>query len=250
MARRRKVHEEHENNERWLVSYADFITLLFAFFTVLYATSAADLKKQEEFQESIQKNFEGYTGWGASERMDEFTDSNANSLVKPPIDLFPPMGAGAQEVQQHVERKLDKELSESDKKDSLVGVKHDVVGVSIQLAANKLFNSGSAELSNESASALEQIGKLLKESNRRLIIEGHTDDMPIKSEKYPSNWELSAARATKIVRYLAARHKIPPGRMAAVAYADQKPMVPNTSEESRARNRRIEIKIVTGNAAL
>jgi chemotaxis protein MotB len=92
---------------------------------------------------------------------------------------------------------------------------------------------------------LDRLGELLKESNRRLIVEGHTDDEPMRSEKYPSNWELSAARATKIVRYLMARHKIPGDRLTAVAYADQKPVVPNDSPENRARNRRIEIMIAT-----
>jgi chemotaxis protein MotB len=254
--RKHKKHEEHENHERWLVSYADFITLLFAFFTVLYATSQADLKKQEEFEKSFKQQFAGMgvamgtgVGVGVEPQFAE-NDKAHNSLIKSNIESFPPPGSGQQEVQEHVERRLDRDLSEDDRTKTVTGVKHDAIGVEIQLAASKLFPSGSAELKSEAAVALDRIGQMLKESGRRVIIEGHTDDIPIKTAQYPSNWELSAARATKIVRYLAAKHKIPASNLVPVAYADQKPIVPNDSEANRARNRRIEIKIVTGSAAL
>ncbi len=253
MASKRRPHVEHENHDRWLVSYADFITLLFAFFTVLYATSQADLKKQEEFEQSFKKQFAGFVssgnGVGQGHEVDEFNPKNT-AFVKLPIERFPASGSGAREVEDHVERRLERDLPEAERKETVTGLQHDAVGVKIQLAANKLFPSGSAELKPESALALDRIGQLLKDANRKLIIEGHTDDLPIKNEKFPSNWELSAARATKIVRYLAARHKISPAQMVPVAYADQKPVVPNDSESNRARNRRIEIKIVTGSADL
>lgn len=235
---RRKRHEEHESHERWLVSYADFITLLFAFFTVLYATSQADVEKQEEFEKSIQQQFASIGIFGIGQGgQDGNLDQEVKSLMRPNGDVFPPMSASANEVQDHVERKLDKDARD--------GIKHDAVGVRIQVAASRLFPSGSAELKASSVSALDKIGALLKESNRQIIIEGHTDDEPIRTKLYPSNWELSAARATKIVRYLIARHDIPPSRLTAVAYADQKPVAPNTSETNRAKNRRIEVMIVT-----
>lgn len=249
MAKRQR-HEEHENHERWLVSYADFITLLFAFFVVLYATSQADVKKQEEFQESVKQSFAGGVfGFSMGGQYDEFNDPRNNSLVKPPFQTFPPAGSGTEEAQEYVESKLEKEIPKEERSQTVSGIKHDAVGVRIQLAANKLFPSGSAELKTDSLQALDKVAELLKESGRKLIVEGHTDDEPIRTEKYPSNWELSAARATKIVRYLIVRHKIPAARLAAVAYADQKPVVPNTSEENRARNRRIEVMIVMGNTA-
>lgn len=245
-ARRKRSHEEHENHERWLVSYADFITLLFAFFVVLYATSAADVEKQEEFEKSIQKSFAPMFGFMTGSQYDESVDPRNNSLIKPPFETFPPVGSGSREVQDYVERKLDKEMSEKDREATIGGVRHDALGVRIQMAANRLFSRGSAELTGESAAALAKIGKLLKESGRKIIIEGHTDNEPIQSERYPSNWELSASRATKIVRYLMERHKIPGARLTAVAYADQKPVSTNETEEGRGRNRRIEILIVTG----
>lgn len=260
VSRRKPKHEEHENHERWLVSYADFITLLFAFFTVLYATSQADLKKQEEFEKSFKQQITSFgvsvgLGNGSSQgpnqdnQFGEHEGSHKN-IIKPMVDTFPPAGAGAQEVQDHVARRIARDLSEDDRKSMISGLKHDAVGVEIVLAANKLFSIGSADIKPEAAVALDRLGQMLKESGRRVIIEGHTDDLPIKTEKYPSNWELSAARATKIVRYLSARHKIPASKLVPVAYADQKPLVPNDSETNRARNRRIEIKIVTGSSAL
>ncbi len=245
--RRRRAHPEHESHERWLVSYADFITLLFAFFTVLYATSQTDLKKQEEFEKSIKKQFTAVMSFGSGTAS---KDPTGKSLIPPAIDGFPPMTAGPQEVQDHVERALKDALQPKGGESAIVGLHHDTVGVSIQMAASHLFQTGSAELRPESAKALDQLGHLLKESGRRLIVEGHTDNQPIHTSEFPSNWELSAARATKIVRYLIARQKIAPELLVPVAYADQKPLVPNSTDENRARNRRIEIKIVTGNEAL
>jgi chemotaxis protein MotB len=94
-------------------------------------------------------------------------------------------------------------------------------------------------------SALDKIGRLVKASDRRLIIEGHTDNEPIHTARYPTNWELSASRATKIVRYLSQRQGVDESRLTAVAYADKKPVAPNDTDAHRARNRRIEILIVT-----
>lgn len=236
----KKRHEEHENHERWLVSYADFITLLFAFFTVMYATSQSDVEKQEEFEKSIKRQLigifgSGVQGGGSGSGTGDFQLSQPNLMA----DAFPGHGASRAEVQNYVERKLQGE-------NGVNGVNHDALGVRIQLAANKLFASGSAELLEGSLSALDEIGKLLKESRRKLIVEGHTDDHPIHTSRYPSNWELSAARATKVVRYLIARSGIPATKLTAVAYAEHKPVVANDSELHRAQNRRIEILIVTG----
>lgn len=250
MSSKRRHHEEHENHERWLVSYADFITLLFAFFVVLYATSQADLEKREEFQESIKHHLMGF-GMGVGQGVgqggvaaDGAGEGQMARLFNPlRTDVFPPRGAGPAEVRDYIERKLDQGMSENSG-ETIAEIRHETLGVRIQLAANKLFPSGSADLLASSAGALDALGQLLKESNRKLVIEGHTDSEPIRTELYPSNWELSAARATKVVRYLIARHQIPASRFTAIAYADQKPVAPNTTEENRARNRRIDILIV------
>src|SRR5215218_4680042 len=100
---RRKKQEEPVNHERWLVSYADFITLLFAFFVVLYATSQADVKKQEEFEESVRRSFASMTGVGAGAPFDELDQLKNNALIRAPIERFPPMGSASKEVQDYVE---------------------------------------------------------------------------------------------------------------------------------------------------
>ncbi len=243
---RRKRQEEHENHERWLVSYADFITLLFAFFTVLYATSQHDIKKQEEFEKSIRKYFSGN---GVGESPGDFnTESENKSLIDPPIKSFPPATAGPQEVQDYVQRVLKKSMDKNEYQDAIQEIHHDTIGARIQLAAATLFPSGSADLKLSSTAALDKIGQLLKDSNRRLIIEGHTDNEPVHTSKFPSNWELSAVRATKVLRYLASHDQIDPKKMTAVAYADQKPVAPNDTDANRAKNRRIEILIVSESA--
>ncbi len=240
---RRKKHEEHENHERWLVSYADFITLLFAFFTVLYATSQKDAAKEKEFEESIRQKFAGLMA------VVHMAGTNGGEAVKTSLaeiteslNNFPSKSAGPAEIQQYVERVLQKNVSQSDYQKSIEGIRHDSVGVHIQLAASVIFQTGSANLEEEGLATLEKVARLLKSSKRRLIVEGHTDDQTIQSTRFASNWELGAMRATKIVRYLISRG-VDPALLTAVTYADQKPLVENSSEENRAKNRRIEILI-------
>jgi chemotaxis protein MotB len=248
MGLRRKKHQEHENNERWLVSYADFITLLFAFFVVLYATSEADVRKQKELEQKLQQQFSGFFGSGQPEG-DFNTDSRATSLIQPPLPTFPPPGSGVQEVQDHVERKLKKEMSEEEYDDVVSAIRHDAYGVRIQLAASSIFPSGSSELRPESVLVLEKIGRLLRDSKRKVLIEGHTDNEPVRGTRYPSNWELSAERATKIARFLVSRLKVDPSRVIPIAYSSNKPVSTNDTPEGRAKNRRIEILIINEDEA-
>jgi chemotaxis protein MotB len=262
---RKQKHEEHESHERWLVSYADFITLLFAFFTVLYATSQQDTVKEKEFEKSIRQSFAalglgGGFGAGAGASASPGLgagDADSGGLPRANLsrdaaieapEAFPGRRASPAEVQDYVERRAHQDLSDEEYKKAIGEIRHDALGVRIQLASSALFPAGSADLRPEALGALEKIGALLKASNRRLIVEGHTDDEPIHTARFPTNWELSAGRATKIVRYLSQRHGVDERRLAAVAYADKKPVGPNDSEANRARNRRIEILIVTGDA--
>lgn len=237
---RRHHHEEHENHERWLVSYADFITLLFAFFTVLYATAQKDVKKEKDFETSVRKSFNAPSGGGMPGDM-----PNPGGLLVPTLDDFPPSSAGINEVSEYVQRKLEKDMGEEEFKATVQAVRHDTIGVRIQLAASAIFPSGSATLRNEALAPLDRIAEMLKKTKKKVIVEGHTDNESIHTEIFPSNWELSAARATKIVRYFLQRHRIEARRLTAVAYADQRPLAPNSSEENRTKNRRIEILIVT-----
>ncbi len=248
MGAKRRKHEDHENHERWLVSYADFITLLFAFFAVLYATSQQDIKKEQEFEQSVRKQFSGFFGSGSPDG-DFNTENSSNNLIQPPLPTFPPPGSGTQEVQQHVQRKLGKEMSEEEYADVVEAIRPDAYGVRIQLDSAALFTSASADLKEQSVNALEKIASLLKDSNRKIVIEGHTDNEPIHTSRYPSNWELSAARATKIARFVIQRLGVNPKNVVPVAYGSNKPLVPNTTPVNRAKNRRIEIMILNTDEA-
>jgi chemotaxis protein MotB len=244
MGAKRKKHEEHESHERWLVSYADFITLLFAFFVVMYATSTNNEEKQKRFQESVRQNLklgQGGTGDGASA-----PKSAAEALVpelRQPVEGFPKQG-GPEEVEDYVARKLNKSLSKGEQ-ESVTKIHHDLIGARISLAASTFFPMGSSKLKLSSLKTLDKVASILKQTDRKVIIEGHTDDIPVAGGKYDSNWELASLRATSVVRYLIKFHDLDPARLAAISYADQRPLVPNDSDVNRSKNRRIEILIVT-----
>jgi chemotaxis protein MotB len=244
MGLHRKKHEEHENHERWLVSYADFITLLFAFFVVMYATSTNNEEKQKKFEESIKMNLNLSQGGGSSSQ--NGGQMSAETLVpelRQPVEGFPRHG-GPEEVQDYVGRKLNKSLG-GDEKESITKVHHDLVGARIALAASSFFPTGSPKLKRSSLKTLDKVADILKQTDRKVIIEGHTDDTPVSGGEFDSNWELASLRATSVVRYLVKYHNIDPKRLAAISYADQRPLVPNDSEANRAKNRRIEVLIVT-----
>jgi len=236
---RKRQHEEPENHERWLVSYADFITLLFAFFVVLYATSSQNEEKEKKFEDSVRASFKMIGGLG--DKMNNSGGSTGN--VFEPEDLLQRKGVGNEELEDAIDKMLAKNLSAAEKKDSINGVKHDNGGVRIILSANSLFPTGSAKLRLPALKSLDRIAGILKLSNRNFVIEGHTDDQPVGGN-YDSNWELASMRATSVLRYLVKVHKLDPQKLSAASYADQRPLAPNTSEENRSKNRRIEILLL------
>ncbi|MGZ3742439.1 MAG: OmpA family protein [Pseudobdellovibrionaceae bacterium] len=244
----RKRHEEPENHERWLVSYADFITLLFAFFVVMYATSTNNLDKQKEFENAVRVNLK----LGAGEKSASAVP-DANQIISEYIqskdggsaESFPRKGSPA-EAADYAIRYLSKQMDAATQKELGLEVHHDAVGVRVSLAASSVFPDGEFKMKRSSLKVLDQIGELLRQTDKKILIEGHTDDQPISSEGIASNWELASLRATSVVRYLIKAQGLNPKRMAAISYADQKPLVPNDTPENRAKNRRIEILIVTG----
>jgi chemotaxis protein MotB len=246
----KRRHEEHENHERWLVSYADFITLLFAFFVVMYATSNSDLEKQKQFEDSVKSELKltvvniGSGARGGQGHADAAAlDQVLNELVNP-VDNFPRRGSPA-EVQDFVERQLKRQMSQEEMDQAGIQVRRDALGARVTLNAASFFPSGDARLKKSSLTALSKVANVLATTERRIIIEGHTDDRPIEDGTFPSNWELASLRATSVVRYLAKYHNIKESRLAAMSYADQRPLVANNNEENRARNRRVEILITS-----
>jgi chemotaxis protein MotB len=243
----RRLEEEAENNDRWMVSYADFITLLFALFTVLYATSQQDSDKEKQFEKSIRKYFQQSPSAGAMINVGTGKDdASVETPLANPLSTQQEKQTARSEVEKEVDNAIKKELSEDERKNLVGSVRHEAVGVRISLASSAIFPSGSNKIRPEAMKGLDKLGALIKKLNRRVIIEGHTDDQPVQNENYPSNWELASMRATKMVRYLIQRHQIDPQQLVAISYADQKPVAPNDSEENRAKNRRIEVLIVSG----
>lgn len=236
--------EEAENHERWLVSYADFITLLFAFFTVLYATSQADNEKQAKFEKSFKQAFGMQTGNGDGVLSRPFPYAqNEGSVVESPIKVFNDRFASKSEVRDAIWQIVNDSLTEQQIKDAGLNITDDTEGVRIALNSNKLFVPGAAKIQPESLKSLDVVSEILKKTGKKLSVEGHTDNLNIESNVFPSNWELAAARSATIVRYFIKRHKIEPTLLSAVSYADQRPLASNKTEEGRSKNRRIEILI-------
>lgn len=243
--RNQNKHEESEHLDRWLVSYADFITLLFAFFVVMYATSNNNVEKQKEFEKSVRVNLRlvgngGGDGNGA-DRGEFGGENSAETII--PLEGFPSRG-GPREVYDYFERFVDKKL-DKEEREKIQEMRHDAVGVRIALASSQLFNEGGTKIKVSSLQSLDKIAELVRDTNKRIIIEGHTDNTPVNTKaSYESNWELASLRATSVVRYLIRYHQVDPKKIAAISYGDARPLYPNDTEEGRKKNRRIEIYLV------
>ncbi|MES3036645.1 MAG: flagellar motor protein MotB [Bdellovibrionota bacterium] len=275
--RKRRRHEEQENHDRWLVSYADFITLLFAFFVVMYATSTKNEDKEKKFEESVKASLKiAIVGMGAGQAqpagnsvLEKWVPELARGKNEEEDETFPEKGSPA-EIADYIKRQLNKKAPAEKLDKDLGPLRSDSQGVRVTLAAASFFPSGSYKLKRSSLETLNQLGDLIRKTNRKIIIEGHTDNTPLgknagsgqaafadsntdevigpeslNTVPVSSNWELASLRATSVVRYLIQMHGIDPKRLSAVAYADQRPVAPNATVEGRAKNRRIEILIVS-----
>lgn len=248
MSKRKK--QEHENHERWLVSYADFITLLFAVFAVLYATSQSDNEKKAQFEQSFKKAMGMYQSTeapGGGGILNDAFPSHVKdgSPIENPIRIFNDPKASRRELKDALWQLIFSKMSEEQIKESGLDIRDDSDGVRVSLKAAHLFPAGSAKILPEALKKLDAVGDILRLADRRLIVEGYTDDEAVRSDIYPSNWELAGARASVIARYLIKVHKVPADLISVASYADQKPLVRNDSAENRAKNRRVEILIST-----
>lgn len=230
---RRQSHHENEGSERWLISYADFITLLFAFFVVLYATSRGDAEKQKKFEESINKYLSkmGSTS-GAGDRAQGVVMREAS----PEEEL-----RESRALEERMMRYIEEKLSSEERKKLVQSITFEKRGVRLNLSAEAIFDSGKANLRPEILKSLDKLGLFIKKESGDIVIEGHTDNAPIESDIYPSNWELASHRATTVVRYFIKRFRIDPRRLSAVSFGEQRPWVKNQSPEEMSKNRRIEI---------
>ncbi len=247
---RKKPPEEHENLERWLVSYADFITLLFAFFVVMYAISSINEGKYRVLSDSLVQAFQEKQ---TSDKLIYMGERNPEILTGTgkPIGKSVPQRRSedpSPQVQQETEdmkriaRNVQTAMS-SMVAEGKVKVTRSPRGIMVEINASTLFPSGDATLQPNSAQALAAVAEVLSQIDNPIQVEGHTDNIPIRSLAYPSNWELSSARAGSVVRLLT-EAGVPPGRMVAIGYADNKPVDTNANPDGRARNRRVNVLIL------
>lgn len=251
---RKKKHEEHENHERWLVSYADFITLLFAFFVVMYALSSVNEGKYKVLSDSIAQSFKNAPTSEKVIYIQAPMPQGANEPGKLIPQIIPmPNPAAPVEAEKRERRESMKSVAtdilqvmEPLVKGGQVKVTESNRGISIEINASLLFETAKAELNKDSIDVLTAVAKVLATDTHQIQVEGHTDNLPIKSPVYPSNWELSTARASSVIQ-LFATNGVGGERMVAIGYADFRPVEDNATPEGRARNRRVTVMILAEN---
>lgn len=243
MARRPK-RAEHDNHERWMVSYADFITLLFAFFVVMYGISSVNEGKYKVFSVSVNQAFgaNGKAGEGSSVHLTE-DEMFFKSLVDRRNARLAEKQRKQNERMQNIAQTLNGAMA-SFVKNGQMTVSQNGRGVELEINASALFNQGEADIQPEAKETLADAAKVLADNDFAIEVEGHTDNMPIGTAKYPSNWELSSARASSVVR-LFIDQGILAKRLKAVGEADNQPVVPNDTPENRGRNRRVTITVLS-----
>ena len=236
------------NHERWLVSYADFITLMFAFFVVLFATSQADKKKQAEVSQSIDQAFKTL-GLFEPAKADSHAKAVAMSDDQPaaPINIVlgdelaasPAVKDDLTRIQRELQGKLSNQIAQH-----VVALHIGRDGLVISLREAGFYDSGSAVPHAASMGSLGSIAETLMSSPYDIRIEGHTDNVPIHTGQFDSNWELSTARATRLARLFIERHGFQPARLSASGYAEFHPVASNDTTEGRSENRRVDIIVL------
>ena len=227
MARKNKGAPEAEDTNFWMGTFSDLLSLLLTFFVLLFAMKSMDSGK---LQEALGYFKEG--GIGALE------------MGQPSMTLTPPkvikMLAPMQRDISVSMKDLRKAVEEQNKLEK-VGISSGERGITLTLSSHLLFDSGTAELRQEAQAVLDEVSEVIQASKRPVSIEGHTDDVPISSTRYPSNWDLSLSRAVHILMYLLKDGELRPERFSVAGYADTRPLVPNDRAENRVKNRRVEL---------
>ena len=247
MSRRKKAHE-HVNHERWLVSYADFITLLFAFFVVLYASAQVDNKKIAQVSAAIQGGFQqlgAFSGNGGTVMLPS-PEPRPGSPPPPSnvVDLaHGTQGGGYSPDVNALKRQLEEALGEEIKKHE-IEMRVTPEGLVVSLREVGFFNSGGSTLLVDGQNTLSRIAKVLNEKGFHIRVEGHTDNMPIHTARFKSNWELSTARATEVVSLLIEKHGFDPSQVSAAGYSEYRPIASNDTDEGRRANRRVDVVVV------
>ncbi|PWU03987.1 MAG: flagellar basal body stator protein MotB [Terriglobia bacterium] len=252
---RKKAHAEHENHERWLVSYADFITLLFAFFVVMFATSQTDKAKAQQVSESVQKALEN---GGIKAVVHEILGGTVDDKGKGNAQMRGPGGAQKQDKESKDSKiaelmpsmhYLTKEL-EAEIKQGKIQVSLQPRGLVVSLQEAAFFPSGADSIAADTYPTMQKIADLVTKLPNPIRLEGHTDSIPIHTARFRSNWDLSAARAIAMLDLLSGQFELPRGRFSIAGYADTAPVDTNETPEGRARNRRVDIVFLNQQALI
>lgn len=245
MSRRKRGEGGHGgvSHDRWLITYADLITLLMVFFIVMYAISTVNQKKYESLASSLKIAFN--TGSGQNNIADFQGDSFLSSM-KPTTDNTNLDSENLKNMEDNQLREIAKKIQEYVDKNQMQNSIHLTInerGLVISLVDTVLFNSGQEDLTFQAKLVLNKIIGIIYKIPNQVRIEGHTDNVPIKNARFPSNWELSTARATKVIAFLIEK-KLSPEKLSAAGYSEYRPIVPNISEQNKALNRRVDIVIL------
>ncbi|WP_291658949.1 OmpA family protein [Clostridium sp.] len=247
---KKRRNDEDESGEDWLATYADTITLLLTFFVLLYSMSTIDNEKLKALSEAFILEMNGK----AASAILDF--DNGSEIVYDDDEDLPEEPSLEEEVSKEDEYlvelgklydKVEEFIIENNMQDEVTIAKTDQ-GVALQLKDNVLFETASAVLTQDSFTVLDKIYNLIYSLENKILIEGHTDSRPINTAEYPSNWELSTARAVNVVRYFIEKKGVTPERLSAAGYGEHKPLAPNDTHENMAINRRVSILILNMNS--
>jgi chemotaxis protein MotB len=251
----RKKRPEHSNHERWLVSYADFITLLFAFFVVLYSSAQVDQRKAGKLAKAIQTAFAQMGVFDSTSNRPQVLkpedpalsnfravqEGHAFETLKGGQDVVKP--SNLEQIQKDLQASLAREISAR-----TVSVTATREGIVVSLRELGFFDSGSTALQPDAISTLGNFVKVAGPLQARIRIEGHTDNVPIHNARFDSNWELSTARATEITKLFITKYSMAPRRLSASGYGEYYPVASNDTPQGRATNRRVDLVILASNA--
>ena len=255
---------------RWVVSYADFVTMLLALFMVMYALSQLDISHMKTFSNSIDRAFDGNSKQTnkSTTNLDEkskllklfkttetsvyIDNNNPLTLDKSSKELKKQLSSFENQISvesanfENIRKTIKSEFNNTQN----INVIREPRGILIRLNDTVLFDKGSDIIKDKALNVLDKIAVVLKDEPNSIRIEGHTDNLPIKTDKFPSNWELSTARATNIIKYLIEVHKLSPNRISAAGYGEYMPISSNDTEIGRSENRRVDIVVLSSSSKI
>lgn len=244
--RRRENEPEKENNERWLLTYSDLITLLMVFFVIMYSMSTVNAQKFQALAQALNKAFTG-----GQSILQNGGQASKPSITQPTAPPPSTTKSSSRETNmnslqedttlQNIKNQLDKFAQENGLQTTM-GSSIEERGLVISIEDTLLFQSGSANITPEARNLLSKIGSVLDKNPNFIRVEGNTDNLPIDTPQYPSNWELSTDRATNVVHILA--QQISPEKLSAIGYGQYRPIASNATAEGRAKNRRVDLVVL------